>query len=79
MSSSLYMLSFYAELLADEGEGHSKTLLRFGEEFVDGERVHHAGRREEGGFDACLVELLDEEFAFGLEHFIAADRDKMGG
>lgn len=78
MSSSLYMLLFHAELLADEGEGHSETLLRFGEEFVDGERVHHAGRREEGGLDACLVELLDEEFAFGLEHFIAADCDKDG-
>lgn len=78
MSSSLYMLSFYAELLADEGEGHSKTLLCFGEEFVDGERVHHAGRCEERGLDACLIELLDEEFAFGLEHFIAADRDKDG-
>ena len=40
--------------------------------------MHHAGRREERGFDACLVELLDEEFAFGLEHFIAADRDEDG-
>ena len=27
MSSSLYMLLFHAELLADEGEGHSETLL----------------------------------------------------